>query len=190
MKCSEVVSRLGGVLRGDELIVSSNGHISRVAYHALPRPQLYLRGSMGLPMAVGFGLALSRPQQTVIVLTGDGNFLMGLSSIATISHLSPPNLKIVILDNEAYATTGGQETVSTVVGYPTLFRGMGIATVESVDRPDCFQAFDKLLLQIIREPGLRVLHIKIEKDTISLENIPWHPIRIHSEFAKRFQIIE
>lgn len=190
MNCSEVISRLGGVLRGDELIVSSNGHISRVVYHTLPHPQLYLRGSMGLPMAVGLGLALSRPQQTVIVLTGDGNFLMGLGSIATISHLSPPNLKIVILDNEAYATTGGQGTISSVLGYPTLFRGVGITIVESVDRPDCLQAFDKLLIQIIRESGLRVLHIKIEKDTISLENIPWHPVRIHSEFTKRLQIIK
>ena len=68
MKIEEVISKLNQVLKGDELIVSCNGNISRVAYHLLPRPQLYLRGSMGLPIAIGLGLALSQPKKTVIVL--------------------------------------------------------------------------------------------------------------------------
>lgn len=188
MKCSEVVSQLRDVLGGDEMIISSNGHISRAAYHYLPRPQLYLRGSMGLPMAVGLGLALAHQHKTIIVLTGDGNFLMGLGSVTTISYLSPPNLKIIILDNEAYATTGGQETVSTVIDYPSMIRGMSITAVKSIDPHEAPNNLNELLEQTIRESGLKILHIKIEKEIISLDYIPWHPVRICLNFKKQHNI--
>ncbi|UCE28723.1 MAG: hypothetical protein JSV85_05455 [Candidatus Bathyarchaeota archaeon] len=188
MKCSEAVSQLRDVLRGDEMIVSSNGHISRVAYHFLPRPQLYLRGSMGLPMAVGLGLALAHQHKTIIVLTGDGNFLMGLGSVTTISYLSPPNLKIIILDNEAYATTGGQETVSTAIDYPSMIQGMGITAVKSTDPHEAKDKLNKLLEQTICEPGPKILHIKIGKEMIPLDYIPWHPVRICLNFKKQHNI--
>ena len=185
MKCSEVVSQLRDVLCGDEMIVSSNGHLSRAAYRLLPRPQLYLRGSMGLPMAVGLGLALAHQRKTIVVLTGDGNFLMGLGSVTTISYLDPPNLKIIILDNEAYATTGGQETVSAIINYPSMIRGMGITAVKSINPDETPSILNKLLEKTIRESGLKILHIKIEKETIPLDCIPWHPVRIGLNFMKQ-----
>ncbi|MHA2118326.1 MAG: thiamine pyrophosphate-dependent enzyme, partial [Candidatus Thorarchaeota archaeon] len=74
----EIIQELASFLEGDELIVSSNGNISRQAYHFLPRPQIYLRGSMGLAVPVGLGVAMARPDKQVLVLVGDGNLLMGL----------------------------------------------------------------------------------------------------------------
>jgi len=188
MKCAEIISHLKEALHGDEMIICSNGHISRVAYHLLPHSQLYLRGSMGLPMAVGLGLALSHPNKTVIVLTGDGNFLMGLGSCTTISYMSPNNLKIIILDNEAYATTGGQETVSKVINFATLIRGIGITSITSIERHIVEKDLLKLLAETVYEPGLRVLHIKIEKEIIQFKNIPLHPVEICLKFKKRHKI--
>ena len=72
----EVIQELASVLSGDEIIVSSNGNISRQVYHYLPQPQIYLRGSMGLPVPVGLGLAMSRPEKQVLTIVGDGNLLM------------------------------------------------------------------------------------------------------------------
>ena len=65
---------------------------------------------MGLASSIGLGLALAQPQLDVIVLDGDGSLLMNLGSLATIGMLQPRNLTLVVMDNEAYATTGGQAT--------------------------------------------------------------------------------
>jgi thiamine pyrophosphate-dependent acetolactate synthase large subunit-like protein len=69
-----------------------------------------LWGAMGGAAMVGCGLALAQPERTVLVLTGDGEMLMGLGSLATIGALQPRNLRIVVLDNERYGETGQQRT--------------------------------------------------------------------------------
>jgi thiamine pyrophosphate-dependent acetolactate synthase large subunit-like protein len=69
-----------------------------------------LWGAMGGAAMVGLGLALAQPKQKVLVLTGDGEMLMGLGSLATIAAQRPPNLRIVVLDNERYGETGQQRT--------------------------------------------------------------------------------
>ena len=69
-----------------------------------------LWGAMGGAAMVGFGLAIAQPQRTVLVLTGDGEMLMGLGALATIAAEHPPNLRIVVLDNERYGETGQQLT--------------------------------------------------------------------------------
>jgi thiamine pyrophosphate-dependent acetolactate synthase large subunit-like protein len=69
-----------------------------------------LWGAMGGAAMVGLGLALAQPGRTVLVLTGDGEMLMGLGSLATIAAQRPPNLRIVVLDNECYGETGQQRT--------------------------------------------------------------------------------
>jgi thiamine pyrophosphate-dependent acetolactate synthase large subunit-like protein len=65
---------------------------------------------MGLASSIGLGLALARPDRRVFVLDGDGSLLMNLGSLATIGLLQPANLVVVVMDNEEYATTGGQQT--------------------------------------------------------------------------------
>jgi thiamine pyrophosphate-dependent acetolactate synthase large subunit-like protein len=69
-----------------------------------------LWGAMGGAAMVGFGLAIAQPARTVLVLTGDGEMLMGLGALATIAVERPPNLRIVVLDNERYGETGHQLT--------------------------------------------------------------------------------
>jgi thiamine pyrophosphate-dependent acetolactate synthase large subunit-like protein len=69
-----------------------------------------LWGAMGGAAMVGLGLALAQPQHKVLVLTGDGEMLMGLGSLATIAAQHPPNLRIVVMDNERFGETGQQPT--------------------------------------------------------------------------------
>lgn len=69
-----------------------------------------LWGAMGGAVAMGLGLALAQPSRRVLVLTGDGEMLMGLGSLATVALQSPPNLAVVVLDNESYGETGMQPT--------------------------------------------------------------------------------
>jgi len=67
-------------------------------------------GAMGQAAMMGLGLALAQPQRRVLVITGDGEMLMGLGSLATIGVQQPPNLGIVVIDNERYGETGMQAT--------------------------------------------------------------------------------
>ena len=68
----------------------------------------YLWGAMGGAVMIGLGLALAQPELPVLVITGDGEMLMGMGSLATVGLQKPGNLTIVVLDNEAYGETGGQ----------------------------------------------------------------------------------
>ena len=68
----------------------------------------YMWGAMGGTAMIGLGLALARPDRRVLVLTGDGDLLMGLGSLATIGVKQPANLSVVVLDNRHYGETGMQ----------------------------------------------------------------------------------
>jgi thiamine pyrophosphate-dependent acetolactate synthase large subunit-like protein len=99
------------VPRGDLLIVAGLGapawDTTAAGDHPLNFP---LWGAMGSAAMVGLGLALAQPRRPVLVLTGDGEMLMGLGSLATIGVQRPLNLAIVVLDNERYGETGMQPT--------------------------------------------------------------------------------
>ena len=69
-----------------------------------------LWGAMGNAAMIGLGLALAQPKRRVLVITGDGEMLMGLGSLATIGVQRPPNLSVVVIDNERYGETGMQAT--------------------------------------------------------------------------------
>src|SRR3989442_12746438 len=98
-------------LAGDAPIIASLGHPAYDLFAAGDRPEnFYTWGSMGVASSIGLGLALARPDARVFVLDGDGSLLMNLGSLATIGLLQPSNLILVVMDNEEYATTGGQQT--------------------------------------------------------------------------------
>jgi thiamine pyrophosphate-dependent acetolactate synthase large subunit-like protein len=70
----------------------------------------YLWGAMGSAATVGLGLAIAQPRRPVLVVTGDGELLMGVGALATIGVQAPANLTIAVLDNERYGETGGQHS--------------------------------------------------------------------------------
>ena len=70
----------------------------------------YLWAAMGSAATVGLGLAMSRPQDSVLVVTGDGEMLMGMGALATIAVQAPKNLTIAVLDNGHYGETGMQRS--------------------------------------------------------------------------------
>ncbi|MCH8835737.1 MAG: aldehyde dehydrogenase [Proteobacteria bacterium] len=97
--------------RGDLLVVAGLGapcwDVTAAGDHALTFP---LWGAMGSAALIGLGLALAQPARRVLVITGDGEMLMGLGGLATIAVQAPENLAIAVLDNERYGETGMQAT--------------------------------------------------------------------------------
>ena len=67
-------------------------------------------GAMGQAAMMGLGLALAQPKRRVLVVTGDGEMLMGLGALATIGVQQPANLTVMVIDNERYGETGMQHT--------------------------------------------------------------------------------
>ena len=95
--------------RGKALLISGLGSPTYDVFSAGDSPSnFYLWGAMGGAALMGLGLALAEPNQSVIVVTGDGEQLMGLGGMVTIATHTPKNLTIVILDNGHYGETGMQ----------------------------------------------------------------------------------
>ena len=97
--------------RGDALVIAGLGapawDVTAAGDHDLSFP---LWGAMGGAVAIGLGLALAQPRRRVLVVTGDGEFLMGLGLLATVMVHRPRNLSVAIFDNERYGETGMQVT--------------------------------------------------------------------------------
>lgn len=123
--------------RGELIVVTGLGSpaydVAAVEEHALDFP---LWGAMGGAAMIGLGLALAQPAHRVLVVTGDGEILMGLGSLATIAAQRPHNLSIVVLDNERFGETGHQRT-HTAMGadLEAIARGCGIANARTVRDP-------------------------------------------------------
>jgi thiamine pyrophosphate-dependent acetolactate synthase large subunit-like protein len=99
----------------------------------------YLWGAMGGAAMIGLGLALAQPQRRVAVITGDGEMLMGLGSLATIGVQRPANLAVIVFDNRAYGETGGQPS-HTGNGADLV----GIAAASGI--PTCLDVADEAAL--------------------------------------------
>jgi thiamine pyrophosphate-dependent acetolactate synthase large subunit-like protein len=95
--------------RDDLLLVTGLGSTSWDAASVGDDPRnFYLWGAMGSAALVGLGLAIAQPQHRVLVVTGDGEMLMGLGGLATIGVQRPPNLSVAVFDNGRYGETGMQ----------------------------------------------------------------------------------
>ena len=95
--------------RADILVVSGLGAPTYDVAAAGDSPlNFYLWGAMGGAAMIGLGLALARPRNRIAVITGDGEMLMGLGSLATIGVKQPQNLTVLVLDNRRYGETGMQ----------------------------------------------------------------------------------
>jgi thiamine pyrophosphate-dependent acetolactate synthase large subunit-like protein len=120
--------------RGDALVVAGLGSpcwdVAAAGDHPL---NFYIWGGMGGAAMVGLGLALARPERRVIVITGDGELLMGLGSLATIGVQGPANLALIVMDNEHYGETGMQQTHTQLgVDLAGIARASGFAAAETI----------------------------------------------------------
>ena len=149
--------------RKDLLVVSGLGSTTYDLAAAGDDPRnFYLWGAMGSAALIGLGLALAQPKRRVLVVTGDGEMLMGLGSLATIGVQRPSNLAIAVIDNERYAETGLQET-HTAHGcdLSAMAKAAGIGSVHTVRT----EAELTTLVPLVRQaPGPIFATIKVTPD--------------------------
>ncbi|KVK96724.1 aldehyde dehydrogenase [Burkholderia cepacia] len=118
----------------DALVVSGLGSASYDVFAAGDRDgNFYLWGAMGGAAALGLGLALAQPDKPVIVVTGDGEQLMGIGALGTIGAKQPCNLTIVVLDNGHYGETGMQQSHSSLgTDLVAVAKGFGLTDAFAV----------------------------------------------------------
>ena len=155
----EAIESILQYVSADDLVLSTTGMISREVFATLDRPNnFYMIGSMGLLSSFGLGLALLFPQQRVFVLEGDGSALMSLGTLPLIATESPENLVHIILDNEAYESTGAQPSISSRVNLGDVAKSCGYArTVRAYETEE----LDQALLECTLGEGPFLLLVKV-----------------------------
>jgi thiamine pyrophosphate-dependent acetolactate synthase large subunit-like protein len=120
-------------------------------------------GAMGTAAMMGLGLALARPERRVLVITGDGEMLMGLGSLATIGVQQPKNLAIAVIDNERYGETGMQAThTASGVDLAKTALACGFRSARVVRTQAGFAAAKTMLLKT-HGPVLAQIKVAVEK---------------------------
>ncbi len=126
----------------------------------------YLWGGMGLAAMVGLGLALAQPDRRVVVLTGDGEMLMGLAALATIGARRPANLAVVTFNNGRYGETGMQDSHTALgVDLAASARAAGFAAAMTVGEEAEVPA---MIEAVYAGPGPVFLDVRVIAEDVAL----------------------
>ena len=137
-------------------------------------------GAMGQAAMMGLGLALAQPKRRVLVITGDGEMLMGLGSLATIGVQQPANLTVVVIDNERYGETGMQRThTAHGIGLAAVARGCGIKESKMVTTMAGVKA---LRAAVHGKKGPLFAQVKVVAETVPLVLPPKDGVLLKDRF--------
>jgi len=169
--------------RGDALVVAGLGaptwDTAAAGDHAL---NFYTWGGMGGAAMIGLGLALAQPKRRVLVITGDGELLMGLGSLATIAVQQPRNLAVIVIDNEHYGETGMQPTHTRYgVDLPAMARAAGFRSAGTVYTSPQLKTW---IPRFYRQPGPMFCSIKVTTEDAPLVL----PVRDGTAIKNRFRV--
>lgn len=146
----------------DMCIVATTGMISRELCSVADRLQnFYMQGSMGHASAFGLGIALEKKEKKVLILDGDGAFFMHMGIVSSIGYYKPQNFYHIVLDNEAYESTGNQDTTSRTTDILSVAKGCGYASVHEVSTE---QELRSGLENFFMQAGPTLLRIKINRE--------------------------
>jgi len=159
----EFVSQLVASIPPETLVVTGLGSASYDVFAAGDRAgNYYLWGAMGGASPLGLGLALAQPDRPVLVVTGDGEQLMGVGSLATIAAKQPRNLTIVVLDNGHFGETGMQRSHTSLgTDLVAVAKGFGIADAFS---SDSLAGCEPIVRRVGARSGVAFAQVFIEAD--------------------------
>jgi thiamine pyrophosphate-dependent acetolactate synthase large subunit-like protein len=164
----EVVSSLLADRKGSIVVGGLGASTYDIAAAGDSDRNLYLWGAMGGAVMIGLGIALAQPELPVVVITGDGDMLMGMGSLATVGLQAPKNLSIVVLDNEVYGETGGQAShTADNVDFVGIARSCGMEDARALSTMAEIEAYAARLQDL--SSGPRFASVKI--DSANLERV-------------------
>ena len=144
---------------------------------------LYVVDSMGLVSSIVLGLSLGlagKSDQRVVGVEGDGGMLMNLNALTTIGFLQPPNLLLIVLDNQSYASTGGQSTFTTSLDLAGVAQSCGLKTWQAADLEELKQS----LAEASRTPGPAFILGKIDPGNQQVPLLLDDPVVLGDRFSR------
>lgn len=171
----------------DEFIVSNIGFPSRELFGIKDRnTTFYMSGSMGMATPIGLGLSLAleekKDDRKVVVIDGDGSLLMNFGELVTVYVQNPSNLIIVLIDNEAYGSTGSQETYASRINLSNIARSIGFDEVYHIDARNSVEDID--MGDYVKKKGPIFVHIKVNAGNSNAPIIDLSPSQIKNRFMK------
>jgi thiamine pyrophosphate-dependent acetolactate synthase large subunit-like protein len=162
--------------RGELLVIAGLGSTAWDITAAGDSPLNFpMWGAMGQAAMMGLGLALAQPKRRVLVITGDGEMLMGLGALATVGVQKPENLTIVVIDNERYGETGMQAThTASGVDLAAVARACGLKICP----------LETLKVAIHTQPGPNFAAIKVQAEKIPLVLPPREGALLKARFRR------
>lgn len=184
----EAIETILGHVGESDLLVTTTGMISREVFATKDRRgNFYMIGSMGLASSLALGLALLQPQRPVFVLEGDGSALMSLGALPLIAVEAPPNLIHVILDNEAYESTGSQPSISSKVSLASIGKASGYSSVQKAEDGD---TLNEALQRCGNGPGPHLVVVKAGIAPVEgIARVSHSPEEIRDRFRGRIQAL-
>lgn len=136
-------------LVNEEPIIFTTGYTCREAYDLGDRNfNFYMVGSMGLAASIGIGIALNAKERKVIIVEGDGSFLMCPNNIFVAGDVNVDNLIHIVVDNKAYDSTGGQTTYQNRISFANIAKEAGYVNTVETDDLDTFKNWTKEALSL------------------------------------------
>lgn len=188
MKRYDAIKKIVETTSEDEYIISNIGFPSRELYGIKDRKRtFYMSGSMGMATPIGLGVALALQQQNnttkVIVIDGDGSMLMNFGELVTVYAQNPENLIIALIDNEAYGSTGSQETYASRINLSNIAEAIGFKEVYHIDAKETTDDID--MTQYLDKKGPVFVHIKVNPGNSDAPIIDLTPSKIKNGFMKQ-----
>ncbi len=169
--------------RGDALVVAGLGSTAWDCTAAGDSPLTFpLWGAMGAAAMVGLGLSIAQPGRRVLVITGDGEMLMGLGSFATIGVQAPRNLAIAVIDNERYGETGMQPThTAHGVDLAAVALGCRFASARTVRD---WKEFESARAELLDGAGPVLVQVKVLPEKLPLVLPPHDGVVLKDRFRR------
>jgi len=169
--------------RNDLLVVAGLGSTSWDITAAGDSPLSFpIWGAMGQAAMIGLGLALARPERRVLVVTGDGEMLMGLGSLATIGVQRPANLTVVVIDNERYGETGMQAThTARGVDLAAVAKACGFRNSQIISSGKKISQLVKIIQQTA---GPNFAQVKVKVEQVPLVLPPKDGVLLKARFRR------
>lgn len=177
--------QIDGAFSNDPVVLTLGGTVREMLAEAGRKPNhLYVLDAMGQPLAIGLGVALGVEgggrHERVVVVEGDGSLLMGFSALATVGHLKPTNLVLIVLDNGVYLATGGQATAACDVDFVAVALACGWSAARAVSGTP--EALEEALAWAAATAGPTLLRVPVGTEQPKTDFFLEDPVLLARQF--------
>jgi thiamine pyrophosphate-dependent acetolactate synthase large subunit-like protein len=177
MRRYDCLRELAGWVDEHMFAVTSLSSNTAIWSEVRPNGPNFMGMNMGLCVPFGLGLSMAFPRRTVIALDSDGSLMNNTSALLSVGDVRPPNLVIIVMDNQSYARMGPTAS-SRNADLEAIARGAGIertATIRTVAE------FEEGIRPALQQPGPSFFRVIVEAET---ERLVGNRRRVYGQVMK------